>query len=145
MQRSWAPFGPPRLYRTEVGVRVPKLPDKGLLVASVKLRQGWPVPARPASRHVMSSLAELQWAQRHLLATSVHWGISTFGLVSPATFPTTSPSSVHKNWPDKMRFSGISSLLLVAAGAVQAASSWSFDDGSVSTSSKKGGEAPKAR
>lgn len=44
-----------------------------------------------------------------------------------------------------MRFTGISSLLLLAAGAVQAASSWSFDDGSVSISTKKGGEADKNR
>lgn len=44
-----------------------------------------------------------------------------------------------------MRFTGISSLLLLAAGAVQATSSWSFDDGSVSISTKKGGEADKNR
>lgn len=42
-----------------------------------------------------------------------------------------------------MRVVGLSSLLLLAAGAVQAASSWSFDDGAVSISSKKGGEADK--
>ncbi|KAJ4394031.1 hypothetical protein N0V93_003248 [Gnomoniopsis smithogilvyi] len=42
-----------------------------------------------------------------------------------------------------MRVTGISSLLLLAAGAVQAASSWSFDDGAVSISNKKGGEADK--
>ncbi|CAN8101314.1 unnamed protein product [Discula destructiva] len=42
-----------------------------------------------------------------------------------------------------MRVSGLSSLLLLAAGAVQAASSWSFDDGAVSISSKKGGEATR--
>lgn len=44
---------------------------------------------------------------------------------------------------DKMHVIGISSLLLLAAGAVQAASSWSFDDGAVSISNKKGGEADK--
>lgn len=43
-----------------------------------------------------------------------------------------------------MRFTAIPSLLLLAAGAAQAASSWSFDDASVSISSKKGvGEAHK--
>lgn len=46
--------------------------------------------------------------------------------------------------PDNMRFTAIPSLLLLAAGAAQAASSWSFDDASVSISSKKGvGEAHK--
>lgn len=44
-----------------------------------------------------------------------------------------------------MRFTGFSSLLLLAAGAVQATSSWTFDAGSVSVSSKKGGEADKNR
>lgn len=45
-----------------------------------------------------------------------------------------------------MRLTGISSLILLAAGAVQAASSWSFDDGSVSVSSKKAaGEATKEK
>ncbi|KUI70545.1 Dolichyl-diphosphooligosaccharide--protein glycosyltransferase subunit 2 [Cytospora mali] len=45
-----------------------------------------------------------------------------------------------------MRFSAIPSLLFLAAGAVQAASSWSFDDASVAISSKKGvGEAHKEK
>jgi hypothetical protein len=45
-----------------------------------------------------------------------------------------------------MRFTGISSLVLLAAGAVQAASSWNFDDGSVAVSSRKaGGEATKEK
>lgn len=44
-----------------------------------------------------------------------------------------------------MRFTGIPSLLLLAAGAVQAASSWTFEDGRVSISAKKGGEAEKQR
>lgn len=43
-----------------------------------------------------------------------------------------------------MHITGLSSLLLLAAGAVQA-TSWSFDAGSVSVTSKKGGEAPKER
>ncbi|KAK7743527.1 hypothetical protein SLS53_004061 [Cytospora paraplurivora] len=43
-----------------------------------------------------------------------------------------------------MRFSAIPSLFLLVAGAAQAASSWSFDDASISISSKKGvGEAHK--
>ncbi|KAF3762259.1 hypothetical protein M406DRAFT_357376 [Cryphonectria parasitica EP155] len=43
-----------------------------------------------------------------------------------------------------MHVAGISSLLLLAAGAVQAASSWSFDDASISISNKKtAGEAAK--
>lgn len=52
----------------------------------------------------------------------------------------------HHIQPFIMRFTGISSLVLLAAGAVQAASSWSFDDGSVSISSKKAaGEATKEK
>lgn len=44
-----------------------------------------------------------------------------------------------------MRIAGLSSLLLVAAGAAQAASSWSFDSGSISLSNKKTvGEAVKS-
>ena len=43
----------------------------------------------------------------------------------------------------KMRFTR--ALLLLAAGAVQAASSWSFDDASVSVAAKKGSDAVKEK
>lgn len=46
-----------------------------------------------------------------------------------------------------MRFSGslVSTLLLAAAGAVQAASSWGFDEGSISVTSKKGPDGIKEK
>lgn len=61
---------------------------------------------------------------------------------TPAHFPF---HSFPHTTPANMRFTGFSSLLLLAAGAVQATSSWTFDAGSVSVSSKKGGEADKNR
>ncbi len=46
----------------------------------------------------------------------------------------------------KMRVSGsLLSLLLFAAGAVQAASSWSFDQGTISVSSKKNADGVKEK
>lgn len=72
----------------------------------------------------------------------VLWELPSPALPRPHLLVT----SLHHNQPVNMRFTGISSLVLLAAGAVQAASSWSFDDGSVSISSKKAaGEATKEK
>jgi oligosaccharyltransferase complex subunit delta (ribophorin II) len=44
-----------------------------------------------------------------------------------------------------MRFSFASSLLLLAAGAANAASFWAFDEGSIAVLAKKGGEGIKEK
>lgn len=79
--------------------------------------------------------------RQELLATKCLLGISSALSIPLLSFP----HSFSHTKPDNMRFTGIPSLLLLTAGAVQAASSWSFDDGSVSISNKKGGEADKNR
>lgn len=106
-------------------------------VVPVGKRQGWPeLPFAPRNELVPS---ELHGSQLQLLATSVHWGISNFSLVD-----STTPPILLCTKPDNMRVAGISSLLLLAAGAVQAATSWTFDDATVSISNKKSvGEAAK--
>lgn len=108
--------------------------------------------AFPQMRHVTSSrraagamLAGCRCFRQLSLGNNCPLGISTFSLVTLSTSPISLHFLPHHHpAPDKMHITGLSSLLLLAAGAVQA-TSWSFDAGSVSVTSKKGGEAPKER
>lgn len=98
--------------------------------------------ANPGLRHV--KLLELpHWTWRvSCCDVCVLWELPSPALPRPHLLAI----SHHHIEPVNMRFTGISSLVLLAAGAVQAASSWSFDEGSVSISSKKAaGEATKEK